>query len=670
MKLTKVFPIVALLLIVFLTGCNKKEEFAGVRPTVTSTDPISEGVSIALGSNISVIFSADMNPSTMTNANFIVMKGTEVVPGTVSYSDSTAVFNPTADLSASTLYNVKISTGAKDMSGISLIKDYTWSFTTGLTPDLAKPTVTLADPLNDATGVAINKAIVVTFSESMDPATIASLTYTLKQGTTAVAGVVTYTGVKATFTPSANLAYSKVYTATVTTGAKDLGGNALAANYVFSFTTVDAPDVSLPMVNSTLPLTSATGVASNNTVSVTFSEPMTPSTINSNTFTLMNGTTPVAGTVTYSGSTATFTPASDLAASTTYTATVTTGAKDLAGNALAANIVWTFTTGAAPTVVSVNPLNLATAVALNKVVTATFSAPMNQSTITATTFTVKQGTTSVAGVVTYTGSTASFTPTSNLVTGTTYTATITTGAKSATGFPIANNFTWSFTTGVASTLAVVNLGTAGNYVLLAKTAITNISTSAITGDLGLSPAATSYITGLSLTNATGYATSAQVTGQIFAADMAAPTGINLTTAVENMITAYNDAAGRPTPDFVELGTGNLGGMTLTPGLYKFTTNVTLPSNVTISGGANDVWIFQISQDLLMSNGVQLNLIGGAQAKNIFWQVAGQATFGTTSHFEGIILSMTGITFQTGASFKGRALAQTAIVLDGNAIVLP
>jgi hypothetical protein len=670
MKLTKVFPIVALLLIVFLTGCNKKEEFAGVRPTVTSTDPISEGVSIALGSNISAIFSADMNPSTMTNANFIVMKGTEVVPGIVSYSDSTVVFNPTADLSASTLYNVKISTGAKDMSGISLIKDYTWSFTTGLTPDLAKPTVTLADPLNDATGVALNKAIVVTFSESMDPATIASLTYTLKQGTTPVAGIVSYTGVKATFTPSANLAYSKVYTATVTTGAKDLGGNALAANYVFSFTTVDAPDVALPMVNSTLPLTSATGVASNNTVSVTFSEPMTPSTINSNTFTVLNGTTPVAGTVIYSGNTATFTPAADLAANTTYTATVTTGAKDLAGNALAANLVWTFTTGAAPTVVTVNPLNLEAAVPLNKVLTAAFSIPMNLSTITSSSFTLKHGTTAVAGVVTYSGSTATFTPAVSLLTGTTYTATITTGAKSATGFALANNFTWSFSTGVASTLAVVNLGAAGNYVLLAKTAITNISTSAITGDLGLSPAATSYITGLSLTNATGYATSAQVTGQIFAADMAAPTGINLTTAVENMITAYNDAAGRPTPDFVELGTGNLGGKTLTPGLYKFTTNVTLPSNVTISGGANDVWIFQISQDLLMSNGVQLNLIGGAQAKNIFWQVAGQATFGTTSHFEGIILSMTGITFQTGASFKGRALAQTAVVLDGNAIVLP
>ena len=219
-------------------------------------------------------------------------------------------------------------------------------------------------------------------------------------------------------------------------------------------------------------------------------------------------------------------------------------------------------------------------------------------------------------------------------------------------------------------MAVIDLGAAGNYVILAKTAINNISTSAITGDLGLSPAATSYVTGFSLTNATGYATSAQITGKIFAADMADPTPINLTTAVSNMITAYNDAAGRPSPDFSELGTGNIGGKTLTSGLYKWTNSITMPSEVTISGGANDVWIFQIAGDLSMSPAVKITLVGGAQAKNIFWQVAGQATFGTTTHFEGIILSMTGITFQTGASMNGRALAQTAVVLDGNAITKP
>jgi hypothetical protein len=152
--------------------------------------------------------------------------------------------------------------------------------------------------------------------------------------------------------------------------------------------------------------------------------------------------------------------------------------------------------------------------------------------------------------------------------------------------------------------------------------------------------------------------------------MVTPTSINLTTAVENMITAYNDAAGRPTPDFLELGTGNIGGKTLTSGLYKWTSTVTLPSDVTISGSADDVWIFQISGDLTMSSAVNLTLEGGAQAKNIFWQVSGEAIFGATSHFEGIILSMTGITFQTGASFNGRALAQTAVILDSNTIVQP
>jgi hypothetical protein len=320
---------------------------------------------------------------------------------------------------------------------------------------------------------------------------------------------------------------------------------------------------------------------------------------------------------------------------------------------------------------STTPLDNVTGVARNTAVEFTFSEEMDPLTINASTFILSQGTTSVPGTVTYSGKTGTFTPSGTLAAATKYTATVTTGAKSLTGNALAANSVWSFTTsGSASALGAVGLGAAANYVILAKTAISNISTSAITGDLGISPAATSYITGLSLTNATGYATSAQVTGNLFAADMADPTPINLTTAVNNMVTAYNDAAGRPDPDFVELGTGNIGGKTLTPGLYKWTNTVTLPSDVTISGNATDVWIFQISQNLTVSNGVKVTLTGGAQAKNIFWQVAGTVTIGTTAHFEGIILSMTGITLQTGASFKGRALAQTAVVLDGNAVVKP
>ncbi len=214
------------------------------------------------------------------------------------------------------------------------------------------------------------------------------------------------------------------------------------------------------------------------------------------------------------------------------------------------------------------------------------------------------------------------------------------------------------------------LGTSGNYVILAESAITNVPTSAITGDVAISPAAESYLAGFVLTDATGFATATEVVGKVYAADQAPPTPITLTTAISDMGTAYTDAAGRPSPDFLELGTGAIGGMTLQPGLYKWAGNVGISSDLTLMGNANDVWIFQISGNLAESAGTRIFLSGGALAKNVFWQVAGAATLGTTSHFEGILLSQTAILFQTGASMHGRALAQTAVVLDSNAVTQP
>ena len=326
----------------------------------------------------------------------------------------------------------------------------------------------------------------------------------------------------------------------------------------------------------------------------------------------------------------------------------------------------------APTVATTSPNVSATSVARNKVITVNFSKEMDASSINTSTFTLKQAGVAVSGTVSYSGTTATFVPAAVLAANTLYTATITTGARSADKVALAANVQWEFTTTVNATagLAAVSLGAAGNYVILAKTAINNVPTSAITGNLGLSPAATSYITGLSLTDFTGYATASQVTGKVYAADMVTPTSVNLTTAVQSMLTAYTDAAGRPSPNFLNLGAGNIGGQTLTSGLYKWGSTVTIPSNITISGSPDDVWIFQISGDLTTSAATKVTLQGGAKASNIFWQVAGKATFGTTSHFEGIILSMTGITFQTGASFNGRALAQTAVILDGNKVVQP
>jgi len=216
--------------------------------------------------------------------------------------------------------------------------------------------------------------------------------------------------------------------------------------------------------------------------------------------------------------------------------------------------------------------------------------------------------------------------------------------------------------------APVVLGTAGNYVILAKTAISNTPTSAITGDLGLSPAAASFITGFALTTPTTSSTSAQVTGNVYAADYTAPTPTNLTTAVSDMQTAYTAAAGRTLPDHTELGTGNIGGMTLAAGLYKWSNTVIIPTSVTLSGTANDTWIFQIAGGLTQSSATSVILSGGALAANVVWQVAGIVTVGTTAHMEGRILSQTQIVLNTGAVVNGRLLAQTQVTLAGNTVV--
>ncbi len=217
-----------------------------------------------------------------------------------------------------------------------------------------------------------------------------------------------------------------------------------------------------------------------------------------------------------------------------------------------------------------------------------------------------------------------------------------------------------------SALKVVNLGVAGDFVILSKSGITNVFKSAVTGNVGTSP----------ITGAAIKLTCVEVAGSIYSVDAAGPlpcrltNASKLTTAVLNMQTAYTDAAGRSNPKFLNLGAGNIGGKTLTAGLYKFTTGVVIPTNVTISGSSTDVWIFQVAGTLKMSSGVRITLAGGAQAKNIFWQTSGAVTLGTTSHFEGNILSQTAINLQTGASIKGRMLAQTAVTLQMNTVVKP
>jgi hypothetical protein len=456
-----------------------------------------------------------------------------------------------------------------------------------------------------------------------------------------------------------------------------------------SGTAITTVSTTAPTISSVYPVSVATGVVLNTTLNATFSESMNPLSITSATFTLVQGTTPVSGSVNYSGTTATFYPTSNLIASTVYTASITTGVTDTFGNALAVTKTWSFTTGTtadlvAPTVLSTVPTNAATGVALNSSVNAIFSKPIDSLTISSSTFTVKQGTTSVAGTVNYSGTTAVFKPSSNLAANTTYTATISTGVKDLAGNALASNDSWSFNTG--TTLAVgpapVNLGTAGTYAVLAETLISATPTAgtAITGNVGISPAAATYIQGFSLTlDPTGcFSTptpSTLVTGKLYAADYntnGCPTPANLTTAIGDMLIAYNDAAGRTSPDYTELGAGNISGLILAPGLYKWGTDVVVNSNVTLNGGPNDVWIFQIAGNLTVASATSVLLTGGALPKNIFWQVAGGVgvALGTTSHFEGIILAAKAITLKTNASGNGRLLAQTAVTLDADVVTQP
>ena len=215
-------------------------------------------------------------------------------------------------------------------------------------------------------------------------------------------------------------------------------------------------------------------------------------------------------------------------------------------------------------------------------------------------------------------------------------------------------------------LAGVNLGVAADFAILSKSGVTDVYKSSITGDVGSSP----------ITGAAILVRCTEVAGNIYSVDAAGPLPCRITnptklgTAVLNMQTAYTDAAGRANPDFVNLGAGNIGGKTLTRGLYKWSTTLNIPTNVTISGSATDVWIFQVSGKLNMSSAVKIILAGGAQAKNIFWVVASDVTLGTTSHFEGNILGQTAINLQTGATINGRTLAQTAVTLQMNTVVKP
>jgi len=314
-------------------------------PSVISTSPANGATDIATGTAITATFSEAMNSSTIDTTTFILKDSSgNLIGGTVTYSGTTATFTLSTSLSYSTTYTATITTGVKDLAGNAMTSDYSWSFTTGSTPDTTSPTVISTSPANGATNISVTSTITAIFSETMDTSTIDITTFTLKDSSgNLIGGTVTYSGTTATFTPSTSLNYSATYTAAITTGVKDLAGNAMTSDYVWTFSSGSIPDTTAPTVISTSPANGEMGVALTTTVTATFSETIDCSTVNSTTFLLSSGMGSVTPSqVTCSGNTATFTPSSNLSYNTTYTATITTGVKDLAGNAMTSNYSWSF----------------------------------------------------------------------------------------------------------------------------------------------------------------------------------------------------------------------------------------------------------------------------------------------------------------------------------------
>ncbi|WP_303413953.1 Ig-like domain-containing protein [Pontibacter coccineus] len=536
------------------------------------------------------------------------------------------------------------------------------------------PVVLSTTPLDGAIEVPRESQVTVTFNEAMNPATINQTSFTLL-GPDKAEGAITYNTENhtLTFVPKSKLKYSTTYTGRVATSVKDMLGNALQKEYVWTFSTGDLVS---PVVISTDPVNNATGILLNKAIAASFSVPMDPSTINTTTYTLKQGATAIAGVVTYSGTTAVFTPTGNLTENTVYTGTITTGALNKEGNPLLSHHVWSFTTVAhtTPTITSTDPAHQATGVALNKVINATFSEMMNPATITATSFTLKTGTTTVVGTTSYTGTKASFTPTNNLAANTTYTVTITTAAKSTNDVALAKNHEWSFTTAAenqqpGTPTVGVNLKTAARFGIFAGVGISNNAGPSVIRDLdvGITPGVRSSVT--------GFPPAIVENGAIYASDDITPPGTAamLLQAKKDLLEAYLFAEGASAPAPATVA-GDQGGKTLAPGIYKSTSTLLVQAgNLTLDakGDPNAVWIFQIASDFTTVGGAGGNIIltGGAQAKNIFWQIGSSATIGDGTSFKGNVLAYTSITMNSGARAVGRMLALNGAVVMTNTNII-
>jgi len=602
----------------------------------------------------------------------------------------------------------------------------------GATVAVSGPMVTAVTPAAGAINVPINTRVIsATFNRAMDATTLTAASFTLAcpAASPIAGGTVTYqsAGNIATLTLlPVNLPINTVCTATVTTAAKDSAGVALPANHVWTFTTSAVPDATRPTVTLTVPATTVPGptlgVPTNTSVTAVFSEDMAPTSVAFGSFTLtcvLPCVSPAATPSYVVGSkTAVFVPPAPLEALTTYTATLTTALTDLAGNTLAgdpllplvaSNYVWTFTTGGVditpPTVVSTTPANLNVGICLNKTVLAVFSEAMNPATILAN-FNVAPSANlaaPVAGTVTYDvpTKTASFDPTVDFIATTNYTATITGGAagvKDVNGNALAVNKVVTFTTGTILCSGPVVLGASAPFGGFGGGAgMTNqgIAT-VINGDIATTGASTT-VTGFHDSVGDIYTETplnvGTVTGRIYTAAPApggAGVGGNAGTfaiaqaAALDALNMWNSLSPASKPGGIDPGAGQLGGLTIYPGIYQAAGGSFLltGSDMTLDaqGDPNAVWVFQAASSLTIGAPAaprNVILAGGALAKNVFWYVGSFARIEDRSHMVGTIIADAGVTISTpGASalpaflttLEGRALGLTASVTVVNTVI--
>ncbi|QOG01191.1 Ig-like domain-containing protein [Flavobacterium sp. MDT1-60] len=552
------------------------------------------------------------------------------------------------------------------------------------------PIVESTTPLSNALNVPLGQVITATFNEEMDPGSITSTSFTVA-GTTPITGTVTYSGRTASFTPAVLLAENTTYTAKITTKAKDVMGNFLQLEYVWVFST---GTLLRPVVITADPINNAVSVPLNKTISATFNMAMNPATLNSTTFKVNQGTNAVAGSISYTGSTTvSFIPASPLLPNKIYTVTITTGAKNAQGTAMTADFIWNFTTDMIPAVTATDPMNNAVNVALNQTVTADFSTIMDVASINAATFTLKQGATTIPGTVSYSGTTASFKPTNSLVLGKIYTATITNGAKSAAGTPLASDYVWNFTTLLLPPAPIIiDLGTAAMFGAFGGNAgITNqgLNTVINNGSLGTTAAST-LITGFH-DGAVIYTETplnvGNVTGDIFTAPPVPGTATSLAVAQKGLLDAniaYLSISPAAKPGGSDPNAGELGGLTLAPGIYKSASGTFKISNGNLTldaqGDPNATWIFQTASGLTVgiagpTGAKSVIMINGGLPKNVFWYVGSAATINSAGGgtMVGTIIANSGVTFSTAGNanqtvLNGRAISLVASVTMVNTTI--